>query len=346
MPELETIRRAMVTAVDTIEVVEVPKPQPEPNEVSVRTGVVGICGSDLHAVAGHHPWMRIPYAPGHEVVGVVEAVGSDVTTVGVGVRVTVEPTLPCWTCKQCLAGNENICEHLQFLGCGYEQGALADSFTVPANRLHVLDDAMSDLDAALIEPLATPCHAVRLAVGDASLAGRAVVIIGAGTIGQLALAAARDRGADRVAVIDPMSSKRDLAVRRGAAAAFDPMSDDVVEAVLEHFGETADVVLDCVAVEATVAQAVQLVGRAGTVVVVGVPARDVVVPLQLIQDRQIRLQGAATYVPEDYRAATRIILSGAVAAADFISAEFPMERIDEALAAAKDPDTVKVVVRV
>jgi len=340
-----TIRRAVATAVDDVELVDAPKPVPEAGEVSVRMRVAGICGSDLHAVAGHHPWMTLPIALGHEVVGVVDAVGDSASGIEVGARVTVEPTLPCRDCKQCRLGNVNICENLSFLGCGAPQGALADSFTIPADRLQVLDDGMSDLDAVLIEPLATPCHAVRLAAGDTeSLAGRTVVVIGAGTIGQFVLAAVQDRGADRVVVVDPMASKRDLAVRRGAEAAFDSAGDVVAE-IRAHFGESADFVFDCVAIEPTLSQAVRLCDRAGTVALVGVPSRDVVVPVQLLQDRQIRLQGCATYLSEDYATATRIIASGAVSAVDFVSGEFPLAELDAAFAAALDPETVKVVVR-
>lgn len=339
-----TIRRVVATAVDTIELIDAPAPVPEAGEVSIRVTVSGICGSDLHAVAGHHPWMTLPIALGHEVVGVVDAVGDGVTSIETGTRVTVEPTLPCRDCKQCRLGNVNICENLSFLGCGAPQGALADSFTIPADRVQALDDAMSDLDAVLIEPLATPCHAVRLAAGDeGSLAGRAVVVIGAGTIGQFVLAAVQDRGADRVVVVDPMESKRDLAVRRGAEAAFDS-AGDVVAGIRAHFGESADFVFDCVAIEPTISQAVRLCDRAGTVALVGVPARDVIVPVQLLQDRQIRLQGCATYLSEDYATATRIITSGTVSAADFVSADFPLADLDAAFAAARDPQTVKVVV--
>lgn len=344
MTEQATVRRVVATQIDTLELVEAPAPVPGPEEATVRVTVAGICGSDLHAVAGHHPWMKLPLPLGHEVVGVVEAIGSGVSGIAIGTRVTVEPTLPCWECKQCLAGNENICERLRFLGCGADQGALSDAFTIPANRLHILDDAMSDLDAVLIEPLATPCHAVRLVAGDETLAGRTVAVIGAGTIGQFVLAAAQDRGADRVVVLDPMAAKRDLALRRGASAAFDPASEDVVKEVLAHFGESVDFVFDCVAIEGTMAQAVRLADRAGTVAVVGVPARDVVIPLQLVQDRQIRIQGCATYVSEDYATASRIIASGAVTATEFVSADLPLDRLDEAFAAAQDPATVKVVV--
>lgn len=339
-----TIRRAIATSVDTVELVDAPTPIPGAGEVSIRMLVSGICGSDLHAVAGHHPWMTLPIALGHEVVGAVDAVGDGVTGIEVGARVTVEPTLPCRDCKQCRRGNVNICENLSFLGCGAPQGALADSFTIRADRVQMLDEAMSDLDAVLIEPLATPCHAVRLAAGDeGSLAGRTIVVIGAGTIGQFVLAAVQDRGADRVVVVDPMDSKRELAVRRGAEAAFDS-AGDVVAAIRAYFGESADFVFDCVAIEPTISQAVRLCDRAGIVALVGVPARDVVVPVQLLQDRQIRLQGCATYLSEDYAAATRIIAGGGVTAADFISAEFPLADLDAAFTAARDPQTVKVVV--
>lgn len=340
-----TIRKTMVTDIDTFILETVPTPSPGPGEASVRTTLVGICGSDLHAVAGHHPWMSLPYAPGHEVVGIVNAVGAEVTEVEVGDRVTVEPTLPCWECKQCLMGRENICENLQFLGCGYVQGAIADSFTVPANRLHLLEDSMGDQDAVLIEPLATPIHAVRLAVGnDCSLAGRTVVIIGVGTIGQLVLTAAQHWGADRVVVVDPLEAKRDMALRRGAEAAFDPAHGDIVDTVREHFGESADFVFDCVSIGVTLDQGIRLADRAGTVVVVGVPAKDVTIQLKLVQDRQIRILGAATYVPEDYRTAVDIITSGAVRASELITAYFPFDRLAEAFHAAADAQTVKVAV--
>ena len=79
------------------------------------------------------------------------------------VTAIVEPDLPCWTCKMCTTGRENLCENLQFFGCGYAQGGMADYFTVAANRLHPVPDVLDDHAAALIEPLSTPVHAVRRA---------------------------------------------------------------------------------------------------------------------------------------------------------------------------------------
>ena len=101
--------------------------------------------------------------------------GSAVEAWTPGQRVTLEPDLPCWTCKMCTSGRENLCENLQFFGCGYRQGGMADYFTIAADRLHPVPDSLDDHAAALIEPLSTPVHAVRLA-GD--VAGRAVAVLG------------------------------------------------------------------------------------------------------------------------------------------------------------------------
>ena len=175
-------RRIVVTAVHTMELREEPIPAPAPGEVRVRSTLIGVCGSDTHAFHGRHPFIPIPYMPGHEATGVVEELGEGVTSVAVGDRIVVEPTLPCWECKPCRSGAENLCENLQFFGCGYPEGGMADQFVVRADRLHLIPDDMSDLNAALIEPLSTPVHAARIA---GPLQGRAVAVLGAGTIGLL-----------------------------------------------------------------------------------------------------------------------------------------------------------------
>ena len=130
-----------------------------------------------------------------------------------GRRVTVEPYLPCWHCKQCLRGQENICENLGFLGCGDPQGAMADYFTVDARRIHVVPDELDDRAAALIEPLSTPVHAVRLAGG---VAGRTVAVLGAGSIGLLLLRVVVAQGAKRVVITAPRAERRQLGARAGS----------------------------------------------------------------------------------------------------------------------------------
>lgn len=335
------MRRVVVTADLSLEVREVAVPEPVAGEVLVQMTRTGVCGSDTHALHGRHPFIPIPYAPGHEVTGTVRALGEGVTEPAVGARVVVEPTLPCWACKQCRAGRENLCERLQFFGCGYEQGGMAEYFTIPAHRLHVVPDGLDDRQAILIEPLSTPVHAVRIA---GPLEGKSVAVLGAGTIGLMVLAAARHHGAAQVVVTDVREDKRERALALGATAAVDAARSDVVEAVRGSLGESADVVFDCVAVQATVVQAVQMALKAGTVVIVGVPASDVTVPLPVIQDQQVRIQGSATYLPEDYRESMALLLAGAVRADDFITGEFPMQDVAAAFEASSGGEHVKVVV--
>ena len=336
-----TTMRRVVVGPERIEITTADVPSPTADEVRVQTVLAGVCGSDTHAAHGEHPFVALPYHPGHEVVGVVQAVGDDVTDIRVGQRVSVEPTLPCWQCKMCTTGRSNLCENLRFFGCGYDQGGMADYFTIPANRLHVVPDAIDDLNAALIEPLSTPVHAARLA-GD--LAGLKVVIIGCGTIGLLTLAAVRHFGAGTVVMTDMLESKRALATHLGADQTVDAGSASVVEDVRAALGESADVVFDCVANQFTVPQAIRMALKAGTVVVVGVPAGDVSIPLALVQDQQVRVQGSATYTASDFATSIEMIAAGEVRSDDFITARFPLEQTSEAFAASSSGQQVKVVV--
>jgi 2-desacetyl-2-hydroxyethyl bacteriochlorophyllide A dehydrogenase len=338
-------RQIVVNSLDDVVIETVPETHPEAGEVRVRSTVVGICGSDLHAACGRHPFIDLPYRPGHEVVGVVDAVGAGVDDTWLGTRVVVEPNLACGQCTQCRAGRYNICRDLLVLGC-QTPGGLADSFVVAADRLVALDPALDDDHAILIEPLATPVHAVRRAadaVGD--LRDRSVVVIGAGPIGLFALLAARRAGA-RVVVADLLASKRERAERLGAAATFDPTTQDAVASALQRLGGPAAAVIDCVANESSLAQAVDLVDKGGAIMIVGVAAGATPVRLDLVQDRELALIGNLMYVREDFTAAIDMLASGGVPVDEFITARYDLEHAAEAFTASADPENVKVVVRV
>jgi 2-desacetyl-2-hydroxyethyl bacteriochlorophyllide A dehydrogenase len=318
-------------------------PVPGPDEALVRTLVAGVCGSDLHAARGRHPFISLPYRPGHEVVGVIEATGSAARGRAPGQRVIVMPYLPCWTCKMCVSGRENLCENLRFFGCGYPQGGMADAFTLAADRLYPVPDSLDDHTAALIEPLATPVHAVRLA-GD--VAGRSVAVLGAGTIGLFTVAVLRAHGAGKIVSTDPNPGKRERAAALGADATIDARTQDVAGQVRRALGESADIVFDCVAVQSSMDQAIAIADKGGTVVVVGVPASEVTVPLPIVQDHQVRIQGSATYLPEDYRESADLLGRGAVKTADFVTATRPLAQVTEAFGLALSGNHVKVLVTV
>lgn len=338
-----TIRRVVVNALDDVVFETVPRPEPAAGEARVRTTVVGVCGSDLHAACGRHPFIDLPYRPGHEAVGVVEAVGAGVDEAWVGRRVALEPNLACGQCTQCRAGRYNICRDLLVFGC-QTPGALGDSFTVATDRLVPVPDDMDDTHAILIEPLATPVHTVRRAVdlvGD--LTDRAVVVIGAGPIGLFTLLAARHAGA-RVVVADLLASKRARAERLGAVGTFDPSADDAVEHALTLLGGPAAVVIDCVSREGSVAQAVDLVDKGGAVMVVGVAEGPTTVPLNLIQDRELALVGNLMYVRSDFDAAIALLRSGTVPVEEIVSARYDLDHAAEAFTASADPENVKVLI--
>jgi 2-desacetyl-2-hydroxyethyl bacteriochlorophyllide A dehydrogenase len=337
-----TMRRVVVSA-DSIDLVTAPTPRPGPYDALVMTTLAGICGSDTHAAHGRHPFISLPYYPGHEVVGVVQETGAKVTSVHPGQRVTVEPTLPCWQCKMCRTDRPNLCERLQFFGCGWQQGGMANYFTVPANRLHAIPDELDDVSAALIEPLSTPVHAVRIA-GD--VAGKAIAVIGAGTIGLLLVAVLRAHNARRIVVTDMLASKRNRGLTLGADAVVDAASANVDQQMRTALAESADVVFDCVAVEPTVQTSVRLASKGGTVVIVGVPSREITVPLPVIQDHQIRIQGSATYLPEDYDESINLLRDGKIRSADIVTATSPLDAVDEAFHLSSSGEEVKVIVTI
>ncbi|MBO0850996.1 MAG: alcohol dehydrogenase catalytic domain-containing protein [Pseudonocardia sp.] len=338
------MRRVVVEADGDVRVERVQWPgEPAAGQARVRPRLVGICGSDLHARAGTHPFIELPYRPGHEVVGVVEAVGAGVDGLAVNDRVVVEPNLVCGRCRQCRDGRYNICRELAVFGC-QTAGGMAEAFLVAADRLHRLPDGMSDELGALVEPLATPVHAVRKA--DVGPGGR-VAVLGAGPIGLLVLVAARVAGAEVVVVTDVLASKLDRARGLGADAVLDATDPGLLEDARAALGEGgADVVFDCVAARASMAQAVELVDKGGVVTVVGVPTGPTTVPLHLVQDREISVIGSLMYTGADMRRAIELLDTGVVAAHDLVTATFPLDGAAEAFAAGADPEQVKVLVRV
>jgi L-iditol 2-dehydrogenase len=336
------MRRAVLAAPGEIRMEDdVLLPEPGPREIRVRTQSVGICGSDLHALAGQHPFVDLPVVPGHEVAGVVDALGAGVSELAVGERVLLEPNLIDGTCVYCRNGRYNLCEHLLVVGCT-TPGAMADAFVAPAERFHRVPDGMSMTEAAMVEPLSTATHAARVA-GD--LDGRTVAVLGAGTIGLLTLLTARASGAVATAITDPIDAKRVLALELGADLAVDPAQDHAVRRIRDGLPWRPDVVFDCVASQSSIDQAIALALKGGTVVVEGVPRSDVRVPLPLIQDRELRLQGTAMYTREDVERAIGLIVSGDVPVARLVTAEFPLERAAEAFQAAADGAEIKVHLR-
>jgi 2-desacetyl-2-hydroxyethyl bacteriochlorophyllide A dehydrogenase len=220
---------------------------------------------------------------------------------------------------------------------------MAEAFTAPASRFHRVPDGMTWTEAALVEPMSTATHATRI-VGD--LRGAIVVVLGAGSIGLLTLLAAKAAGASTVVISDPLEVKRAHAIELGAAAAFDPILPGFVQQVRKSLPHRPDIVFDCVAGQASITQGIALAEKGGTVIVIGIAQRPVEIPLPVVQDREIRIQGSAMYVAEDVLLAIELISNHTVNAARMVTATFPLERAAEAFAAARSGNHLKVQVQI
>lgn len=337
------MQRVLVAAIGSVVVEDAEVPEPGPGEVRVTMARAGICGSDTHAVAGHHPLLPPPYHPGHEATGVVSALGAGVDDLTIGQRVILKPNVACGSCVNCAAGRTNACQTLEWVGCdpsGRRPGAMAEEFLAPATNVLAVPDALSDDEAVLLECLGTPTHAARLVADE--LPGGRVLVIGAGTIGLLTVIVASRAGA-RVVVSDLDAGKRERALAQGALAVVDAAASDFAAQVAAALDGPADVVFDCVANAYSAAQGIEALRRAGTLLVVGVPAGDFALPMALVQDHEMRVQGCANYTTDDLRTAIETALDGGLPADEIISEKVELSRAVEAFEHAARNTSGKVV---
>jgi L-iditol 2-dehydrogenase len=338
------MKQVVLQAPQDVRVVEAPRPDPGPDELLIAIARVGICGSDLHAYHGQHPFIELPVVPGHEFSGTVVKVGPAVADCAPGQRVTVEPSLVCGVCYNCTHGRYNICEQLRVIGC-QTTGAMAEYLSVPAAKTVLLPENVSWDQAALVEPLAVGVHAVRVA---SISPGARILVMGAGTIGLMVLQAAKAMGAGPVMITDLMDDRLELACRLGVDAAVNPSRGKLEQAVEKTFGvDGADVIVECVGVAATVRDAVRIARKGTRIVLAGVFEQEVPVNLGLVQDRELELVGTLMYAGDDFQLALRFLQEGTVAAEPIISHHFPLEQAAQAFAIADSrQDALKVLLQV
>jgi L-iditol 2-dehydrogenase len=308
------MRQAVMTSPGSIEIRETARPLPGKGEVLLRIERIGVCGSDIHVWHGLHPYTKYPVVQGHEVSGVIEEFGPGASGLApelkLGALATFMPQLSCGECYSCRTGSYHICDSLRVMGF-QAPGAAQDYFAVAADKVVPLPAALSAEGGAMIEPLAVAVHALRRG-GGAS--GKKVAVVGAGPIGNLVVQTAKAQGAREVLVMDKSAYRLGLALECGADHAVDAQAEALADAIAGRFGpDKADLVLECVGAEATMAQAVAAARKGTTVVVVGVFGKKPVVDLGLVQDRELSLVGTLMYRAEDYADAVALASSGKMA---------------------------------
>lgn len=264
------MRVARVLAPREIRLEEAPVPSPGPGEILVRIKAVGLCGSDLQYYAhGRVGELQLQAGQilGHEVAGLVEALGPDTDGPAPGTPVAVDPAIPCGGCRYCGAGHPNLCRHLRFFGSPPTPGALREYLTHPSHLALPLPAGMSLPLGAVSEALGVAIHAVDL---SHLRVGESAAVFGCGPMGLLIARVAQLGGASPVLASEPLAHRREAASLFGVSAAFDPDRDDAVGAIRESTGgDGVDVVFEAAGSESATVQAVDAARPGGTLVLVG-----------------------------------------------------------------------------
>jgi len=323
------MRAVIIDAPGIIRVDNVPDPTPRPDEVLVRVGACGICGTDLHIIDGDSPLARYPIIPGHEFAGEVVALGSDVAqrygkeNITVGSRIAVEPNLYCGYCDSCRTGHENLCLNYAAIGVT-TNGAIAQYVTVPIAKAYALPDNISLREAALIEPVSCAVHGMH-SLNPRS--GDTFLIVGAGTMGLLLLQLAVRGGASRVAMVDVNAQRLARAEPLGATRTYSDIKQALKDEPLGF-----NCVIDATGVAPVIENAFMAVKRGGKLLIFGVASNEARISLSpfRIYNDEITIIGSMA-VLFSFQAALDLISSGVINTEAMLTKALPLQDFLEAL---------------
>lgn len=316
-----------------------PVPVPAHDEVLVRVGSVGICGSDVHYFHEGRIGDFIVESPmvlGHEAGGTIVAVGADVDPARIGERVSIEPQRPSPTSKQSLAGAYNLCPHMEFYATPPIDGAFAEYVTIQSHFAFEVPESISDDAAALMEPLSVGIAAARKA---RITAGSRVLVTGAGPIGIIAVQVARAFGATEIIVSDIDADRRAQALKFGADIALDAIADDV-----QLRGLGVDVLLECSGATPAVRAGLEALAPAGTAVLVGMGADEIALPIPLIQNRELVVTGIFRYA-NTWPTAIDLVRTGRVDLDSLVTGSYGLDEVEPALLASTASTSLKTMIR-
>ncbi len=242
------------------------------HDVLINVKACGVCGTDVHIYHGSKGSADVtkPTVLGHEYSGIITEVGSHVKNFKVGDRVCIDPNCYCGCCEPCRDGLVHYCENMDIYGIT-EDGGFEEYCAANEKAVYRLGDNTSYEQGAMVEPLGCCLHGIDMCKIEA---GSKVVVIGGGMIGLIMLQLAKLRGAALVALVEPVESKREVALKMGADLCIDPINNDVKEELLKAGIKRVNTVIECVVRTQTIEQAIDIVGNKGLVMMFGLTAPD------------------------------------------------------------------------
>jgi L-iditol 2-dehydrogenase len=334
----QKMRASVLLAANTLELQERSVPTPAPDEVLIRVTAVGVCGSDVHFYKDGHlgDWVvDQPLVLGHESGGVIVAVGAHVDPVRIGQRVSIEPQHPSTTSRETLGGAYNLDPHMRFYAVPGTDGAFQEFVTIQSHFAYPISDRVSDDAAALMEPLSV---AVATAQKAGFTVGSRVLITGAGPIGIVTAQVAKAYGATEIIVSDVSPERRDQALKFGATHTIDPLTENVGE-----LGLGVDAFVDASGAASAVQGGMREVRPGGRVVLVGMGASEIPLPIPVIQNRELIVTGVFRYA-NTWPIAIGLVESGAVDLDSMVTGHFGLDEVADALDSTGKPGVLKSVV--
>ncbi len=299
-------------------------------DVLIQVKACGICGTDVHIFEGDPGSADVtgPQILGHEFSGEVVAVGDQVKGLKVGDRVCVDPNWYCGNCGPCRDGIVHYCEHMLSYGVTLD-GGFAEYCAVNQRQVYLLGANTSYEQGAMVEPLGCCLHGIDMCDIQA---GSTVVVIGGGMIGLLMMQLARLKGAAKIALLEPVASKREVALQLGADLCLDPINQDV-KAELKKAGFTwVNCVIECVGHPKTIQQAICVAGNKATVMMFGLTKPDETVAIHPFEIFKKEIVLKASFInPYTQQRALDLIDSGRIDVTSMIHQVAPLNQLEDIL---------------
>jgi L-iditol 2-dehydrogenase len=343
------MRAAVFRGPNELKLEEIKKPEINENEVLVKVNASAVCGTDVRIFGGKKTkGVRTPSVIGHELVGTIVEVGSQVKDFFEGDRVGVMPVIPCRKCYYCLNGRENVCANRTAIGYEYD-GGFAEYVRIPsaaleAGNLVKIPDQLSFEQAVIAEPLACCINGQRKAnvkMGDV------VVVIGGGPIGLMHVQLSKIAGAKSVILSEPIGHRREKALLAGADFAINPEVESLQDLVLsETDGLGADVVLMAIGVSFLVNSSANLLKKGGTLNLFAGFTNGVMSEIDpnVIHYNEININGTSALTRTDYQKSLALIATGKINTEVLTTTGYTLDTIEQAILDVKNGNGMKSVI--